>query len=72
MELFYKGNIQHLSFSLNLNLEQTHRQKEEDQREILQLEPILERVFRLPNRRNGYEASLLRCYGNLVFIIIQI
>ena len=37
---------------------QTHRQEEEDVGEVLQLEPLLERIIRLPYRRDGHEASV--------------
>ena len=37
---------------------QTHRQEEEDVGEVLQLEPLLERIIRLPHRRDGHEASV--------------
>ena len=36
----------------------THRQEEEDVGEVLQLEPLLERIIRLPYRRDGHEASV--------------
>ncbi len=43
---------------------QTYRQEEEDEREVLQPEPILERVLCLPHRRNGHEEGRTRCHGN--------
>jgi hypothetical protein len=44
------------------NLERMHagqedRQEEEDEREELQPEPLLERVIRLHHRRDGHEAG---------------
>ena len=47
-----------LSFSGKEN-----RQKEEDQRQILQFESVLERIIRIPYWWNGYEESLPRCHG---------
>ena len=42
---------------------QTHRQEEKDVGEVLQLEPLLERIIRLPYRRDGHETSVDWCYG---------
>lgn len=42
---------------------QTHRQEEEDEREVLQLEPLLERVLCLPHRRDGHEEGRARRHG---------
>ena len=42
---------------------QTHRQEEEDERQVLQLESVLERVLRLPHRRDGHEEGRPRRDG---------
>ena len=39
---------------------QTHRQEEEDDGQVLQLESLLERVVRLRHRRDGHEEDLPR------------
>ena len=51
---------------------QTHRQEEEDVGEVLQLEPLLERIIRLPYRRDGHEASDARCHGSYIGILLTI
>ena len=38
--------------------------EKEDEREILQFESVLERIFRLPYWWNGHETRLYWCYGN--------
>ena len=43
-----------------------HRQEEEDKRQVLQLEPVLERVLRLPHRRDGHEEGCARCHGKVL------
>ena len=43
-----------------------HRQEEEDERQVLQLEPVLERVLRLPHRRDGHEEGCARCHGKVL------
>ena len=46
---------------------QAHRQEEEDKREELQLEPLLERVICLYHWRDGYEEGHARDDGMNIF-----